>query len=164
MASYIVLEAPQGPDSNHSNTRFIADRFAWLALIFPFVWLAAHRLWLLALAVFLAQIIVVQLAAALGLGSAGFLGVLAISLLVALEGRQLVISHLTSRGWSLKAALPTDNLNAAEQIYYALYAREKQPTLASNQTVDWSNRAGAASGQTLDDPMGIFQFDVKGRR
>jgi hypothetical protein len=164
MASYIVLEAPQGPDSNHSNTRFIADRFSWLALIFPFLWLAAHRLWLLAFTVFLAQIIVVQLAAAFEFGAMGLLGSLAISLLVALEGRQFVINHLIARGWTLQAALPADNLSVAEQIYYALYACEKPPTLASNQTVDWSKKAAVTSGQTLDELMGIFQFDVKGRR
>ncbi|MGG2478320.1 DUF2628 domain-containing protein, partial [Rhizobium sp. BR5] len=40
MTSYLVLEAPNGPDRDHKTTRFIADRFVWLALIAPWLWLA----------------------------------------------------------------------------------------------------------------------------
>ena len=56
MTSYLVLEAPGGPDRDHRTTRFIADRFSWLALLFPWLWFAIHRMWWIAVSVVILQV------------------------------------------------------------------------------------------------------------
>jgi hypothetical protein len=96
MTSYLVLEAPTGPDRDHKTTRFVADRFSWLALIFPWIWLASNRLWLAALAAFFMQLIASQLSMLPGLGIVGLLSGLAIALLCALEGRNFLVQHMVS--------------------------------------------------------------------
>lgn len=164
MASYIVLEAPGGPDKNHSNTKFIADRFSWLALFFPWLWLALHRLWLYGALVFVLQLALGNLAAASSYSSLGFWLAFGISVLVALEGRNLMVNRWISRGWQVKAVIPADSLDAAEQVYYSLYRAGENGTTIEAQSFNWSPSGSAAAALTLDDPSGIFQYDVKGRR
>jgi hypothetical protein len=164
MASYIVLEAPGGPNKNHSDTKFIADRFSWTALFFPWLWLALHRLWLYAALVFFLQLGLGNLAATGDYSALGIFLPVAISLFVALEGRQLVINRWVAKGWSIKAAIPAMNINAAEQVYYSLYPAGETGPKIEVEHFNWVPSGQAAPAQTLDDPSGIFQFDVKGRR
>lgn len=166
MASYIVLEAPAGPNADHSDTKFIADRFSWLALFFPWLWLALHGLWLYAVSVFTLQVALSSIFAGMGYSGLSILSPFAISVLVALEGRNLSINKWLSKGWRMKAAISATSLDLAEQIYYALAAPVSGSAQQTDvQTAQWSVSSRSASqAQILDDPTGIFQFDVKGRR
>lgn len=164
MASYIVLEAPAGPDQNHSHTKFIADRFSWLALFFPWLWLALHRLWLYAIAVLALQLLLANIPASFGYPALNVIAPFAVSLLVALEGRHLVITRWLKKGWQMKAAIPAISLDAAEQVYYSLYPAGETAPKHDAKSINWSPIGPHAPALTLDDPSGIFQFDVKGRR
>lgn len=164
MTSYIVLEAPGGPDKSHSNTKFIADQFSWLALFFPWLWLALHRLWLYAAAVFALQIALATLGDTLQNTALATFAPLSISILVALEGRNLIVNRLLSNGWQMKAAISAVNVQSAEQVFYGLYPAGMKAETQDEKNYSWPTSGNSAPAQILDDPIGIFQFEVKGRR
>ena len=164
MTSYIVLEAPGGPDKYHSNTKFIADQFSWLALFFPWLWLALHRLWLYAVAVFALQIALASLGEAMQNTVLAMFAPLSISVLVAFEGKNLIINRLLSIGWRMKAAISAVNIQSAEQVYYGLYPAGMKAEAQDERSYSWPASGNNAPAQILDDPIGIFQFEVKGRR
>lgn len=163
MTSYLVLEAPDGPDRNHKTTRFVADRFSWLALVFPWIWLGSHRLWFAATATFIMQLIASQLSTLPGLGIVGLLSGLTIALLCGLEGRNFLVQHMISKGWQLKTVVTAPDLSTAEDIYFSdRPLTETVDMKISNPVWNASSEASRAYGVT--DAAGLFQFDYNGRR
>lgn len=80
---------------------FVKDGIAWLALLFPVLWLLFHRMWLVLLG-FIAVVAVFSFCAgALGLGdaAAGVLSV-ALSIVLALEANELRRWTLHRRGYT----------------------------------------------------------------
>ena len=160
MKSYLVLTPPGGSDPDHRKTIVMADRFSWLALLFPWIWLLTKRLWLPAIAVFLLQAIASQLTQVAGLGLVGFLCALSINLLVALEGRHFYSEVLIRRGWALQDVITAADLETAEELYFAgqQQARTELPAVAG-----WA-RPSAAPSSTEWNQGGIGLFDHQGGR
>lgn len=162
MTSYLVLEAPGGADRDHRTTRFIADRFSWLALLFPWIWFAIHRMWWVAISIVVLQIAAGQVARLDGFGIIGILFALSVGLVAGFEGRNLVQRHLIAKGWTLKDVIVAHDLSTAEEIYFSnLPEQDQTPTLVSQS--EWKTR-DRVGGFMTNDPAGSFQFDLNGRR
>lgn len=116
MASYLVL-TPPATLRNDEDARFIADRFSWIAFLFPAIWLLFKRQWIAGIAVAILQSIVTILTSEPRAMLAGLLIELALRLLVALEGPAFVARRLESHGWTLQSVIATDDLALAEMIH-----------------------------------------------
>ncbi len=114
MASYLVLTSPGAPRTD-VDARFIADKFSWIAFIFPAIWLLFQRQWVAGIAVAILQGLVAFATPEPSL--AGFLIELALRLLVALEGPAFVARRLEAAGWTLQSVITADDLPTAEMIY-----------------------------------------------
>lgn len=114
MASYLVLTSPGAPRTE-VDARFIADKFSWIAFVFPAIWLLFQRQWLAGIAAALLQGLVAFATPEPSL--AGFLIELALRLLVALEGPAFVARRLEAAGWTLQSIITADDLPTAEMIY-----------------------------------------------
>ncbi len=162
MTSYLVLEAPGRADRDHRTTRFIADRFSWLALLLPWIWFAIHRMWWVAISIVVLQIAAGQVARLDGFGIIGILFALSVGLVAGFEGRNLVQRHLIAKGWTLKDVIVAHDLSTAEEIYFSnLPEQDQTPTLVSQP--EWKTR-DRVGGFMTNDPAGSFQFDLNGRR
>jgi Protein of unknown function (DUF2628) len=116
MASYLVLTPPAAL-GNDEDARFIADKFSWIAFLFPAIWLLFKRQWIAGFVIAILQSIVAILTSEPRAMLAGLLIELALRLLVALEGPAFVARRLESLGWTLQAVIATDDLALAEMIY-----------------------------------------------
>jgi hypothetical protein len=116
MASYLVLTPPAAL-RNDEDARFIADKFSWIAFLFPAIWLLVKRQWIAGITVAILQSMVTILTSEPRAMLAGLLVELALRLLVALEGPALVARRLESDGWTLQSVIATDDLALAEMIY-----------------------------------------------
>jgi hypothetical protein len=158
MRSYLVLTPPGGPDSDHRSTLFLRDGFAWTALLFPWIWLLANRLWIAGIAIFLLQGLSGFVMGLPGFELAGGLLGFALSLLVALEGRHYRSESLIHRGWTLKAVIAAPNLDIAEDIFFSgLPEPQKQPMPAS---AEWAKDAKPAAAWPTP-PMGLFEHGAR---
>ena len=117
MATFLVL-IPPGAKSRDESARIVRDRFSWLALVMPVVWLLWHRAWLAAALAFAVQALGSAVADHPVFGLAGLGLCLATSLLVALEGPSMVVAGLERRGWTVDAVISADDRETAEEIYY----------------------------------------------
>jgi hypothetical protein len=160
MTSYFVLEAPGGPDRDHLSTRFIADRFSWLALFVPWGWFAVQRVWWLAIGIVVLQVTASQISGLEGYAITGALFAGAIGLIAGFEGRNILVHHLVSKGWTLKDVVNARNLSTAEDIYFSNLPDSEIVQAATIPQPEWK-RGG---NFTTDDPAGSFQFDLNGRR
>jgi len=158
LKSYLVL-TPPGADPDHRKTVILADRFSWLALFFPWIWLLTKRLWLPALAVFLAQIAAGQLTQLPGFAVPGVLIAISINLLVALEGRHFYSESLIRRGWTLQDVITAADLDTAEEIYFAGLPKVSTTPVAA---ADWASPARVLSPKAWGG-SGIGLFDQGGR-
>ena len=109
MASYLVLTPPAAL-RNDEDARFIADKFSWIAFLFPAIWLLFKRQWIAGIAVAILQLVVTTLTSEPRAMLAGFL--------VALEGPAFVARGLEAGGWTLQSIIATDDLALAEMIYH----------------------------------------------
>ncbi|MBW9065431.1 DUF2628 domain-containing protein [Rhizobium herbae] len=116
MASYLVLTPPAAL-KNDEDARFIADKFSWIAFLFPAIWLLFKRQWIAGIVVVILQSIVAILTSEPRAMLAGLLIELALRLLVALEGPAFVARRLEADGWTLQSVIATDDLTLAEMIY-----------------------------------------------
>ncbi|URK86624.1 DUF2628 domain-containing protein [Rhizobium sp. RCAM05350] len=116
MASYLVLTPPAAL-RNDEDARFIADKFSWIAFIFPAIWLLFKRQWIAGIAVAILQSAVTILTSEPRAMLAGLLIELALRLLVALEGPAFIMRRLEAHGWTLQSIIATDDLALAEMIY-----------------------------------------------
>ena len=96
MASYLVLTPPAAL-GNDEDARFIADKFSWIAFLFPAIWLLFKRQWIAGIVVAILQSIMAILTSRAPLPCwQGLLIELALRLLVALEGPAFVARRLES--------------------------------------------------------------------
>lgn len=134
MASYIVLEPTDAVKLKPAkriagdNTIFVRDEFTVFALILPFLWLLAHRLWWHALMVALIgggafSVLGSYLSSAFVVSGLSFL----LSLFVALEGRNWYLTALRRKGYEEVALISANHLSDAEILYFygALKPAEK---------------------------------------
>ncbi|MGO4564268.1 DUF2628 domain-containing protein [Rhizobium sp. 2YAF20] len=150
MASYLILTPASGPGKDHENTRFIRDGFSLLAFFFPWIWLLWQRLWLSGIAAFLLQMFGLALIGKAALWPAGIAILLGVSLLAAVEGRNLVARRLVAMGWKETGLVSARRLSEAEEIYFAEIPDEMATNIPS---VYWDipthgtgNSGGAALG------------------
>ena len=152
MAAYVVMEPP-GRGEKVDATVLVRDGFAWFGLLVPPLWFAWHRLWIEAGIAFVVMGALSMLAQYLGLGLAGSLLSLLVSLYVGLEGQGLRIAALRRRGWhewgvveaatlddadvrqALEAEPPADEVvPAPRMVPDAALARPSQPGIALGLT------------------------------
>jgi hypothetical protein len=152
MAAYVVMEPP-GRGEKADSTVLVHDGFTWLGLLVPPLWFAWHRLWIEAGIAFVVMGALSMLAQYLGLGLAGSLLSLLVSLYVGLEGQGLRIAALRRRGWrewgvveaatlddadirqALEAEAPEDEVvPAPRMVPDAALARPSQPGIALGLT------------------------------
>ena len=117
MAAFLVL-IPPGARKGDEKARIVRDRFSWLALFLPVIWLLWHRAWLAAALAFAVQALGSAVSDHPVFGLAGLGLSLATSLLVALEGPSMVVAGLERRGWTVDAVIVADDRKTAEDIYY----------------------------------------------
>ncbi|MCV3206325.1 DUF2628 domain-containing protein [Mesorhizobium sp. YC-39] len=115
MAIYVVMEPPGS--SEKPDTAFVRDGFSWLGFLVPPLWLLWHRLWIEAALAFVVMAVLSMLAEKLGLGLAGSLLSLLVSLYVGLEGAALRIGALRRRGWHEWGVVEADRLDDADTRY-----------------------------------------------
>ncbi|RVA40813.1 DUF2628 domain-containing protein [Mesorhizobium sp. M7A.F.Ca.US.001.01.1.1] len=116
MATYVVMEPP-GRSEKADATAFVRDGFTWLGLLVPPLWFAWHRLWIEAALTFVVMGLLSMLGQKLGLGVAGSLLSLLVSLYVGLEGQGLRIAALRRRGWHEWGAVEAGWLDDADTRY-----------------------------------------------
>jgi Protein of unknown function (DUF2628) len=159
MASYLVLTSP-GALKSDENARFIADKFSWVAFIFPAIWLLFQRQWVAGIAVAILQHVVTYLTPEPRLILAGLLIELALRLLVALEGPAFVARGLEAKGWTLKSVITADDLPTAEMIYDHAIATD---TTETNDT--WKPPVmPAAPATTAGNRAAVGLFENYGER
>lgn len=117
MATFLVL-IPPGAKSQDERARIVRDRFSWLALFLPVIWLLWHRAWLAAALAFAVQALGSAVSDHPVFGLAGLGLFLATNLLVALEGPSMVAAGLERRGWTVDAVISAGDRETAEDIYY----------------------------------------------
>ncbi|QKD00488.1 DUF2628 domain-containing protein [Mesorhizobium loti] len=116
MPSYVVMEPP-GRSEKVDATAFVRDGFTWLGLLVPPLWLAWNRLWIEAALAFIVMGALSMLGQRLGLGLAGSLLSLLVSLYVGLEGQGLRIAALRRRGWHEWGVVQAGQLDDADLRY-----------------------------------------------
>ncbi|MBX4890759.1 DUF2628 domain-containing protein [Rhizobium bangladeshense] len=156
-SSYIFLTPPGATNATADETRTIRDGFTFLGLLFPWIWLLAHRLWLHAAAAFALQTIGGALMDEPGLWPAGVTIMLGVNMIVGLEGQNWRIRDLAAKGWNENALIAADKLDIAEQIYFS-----DGPAAADHDDTvvpDWQNKPGANSSRGQATSLGLFGFD-----
>ncbi|WP_442580823.1 DUF2628 domain-containing protein [Mesorhizobium sp. ASY16-5R] len=118
MARFVVME-PAGAfgDDAAAEARIVRDGFSLLGFVFPPFWLLWHGLVIEALVTFAAMFGIAAATELLGLGPAGSLLSLLLSIYVGLEGSALRIAALRRRGWREWGVLEADSLADAETRY-----------------------------------------------
>ncbi len=117
MRRYRIFE-PAGAQGRTEGALFLRDGFRPWALVVPGLWLLRHRLWIPAVAVFLAEVVAKVAAPEGGVPAAALLSLL-IGLAVALEGPSLRARRLARRGWRETGAVWARDERDAELLYYA---------------------------------------------
>jgi hypothetical protein len=141
MATFLVL-IPPGAKTGDEKARFVRDRFSWIALVLPVIWLLWHRAWLAAALAFAVQSLGSAIADHPVFGLAGLGISFATGLLVALEGPSMVVATFERKGWTVDAVIAADDRATAEEIYdmetpaSETQARENgaQPLLPASET------------------------------
>ncbi|TPK08021.1 DUF2628 domain-containing protein [Mesorhizobium sp. B2-5-9] len=116
MTAYVVMEPP-GRSEKVDTTTLVRDGFTWLGLLVPPLWLAWHRMWVEAALAFVVMGVLSMLGQRLGLGVAGSLLSLLVSLYVGLEGQGLRIAALRRRGWHEWGVVEAGWLSDADMRY-----------------------------------------------
>jgi hypothetical protein len=155
MTSYLVYTPPG--DKPADDIRLIADRFSWLAFIFPAFWLLFKRQWLAGITVFVLQGALAIATSEPSLLIAGLLAELALRLLVALEGPRFLAARMEADGWTLQTVISADDRATAEAISDSLL--ESPVTPRSTIAVK-----SASNGTTETGTPAFGLFETYGER
>ncbi|MBD9374431.1 DUF2628 domain-containing protein [Rhizobium sp. ARZ01] len=152
-ASYLILTPPGAPAAAE-NATFIRDGFRWTAFFFPVPWLLVHRLWFWGIIALVLQVAASILTDSSELAAAGFTLALAVSLLTALEGPQVLARSREARNWTLRSIVSARDLQTAEQIYYSAHATPEKPASAPTLPIAGTNtKAGSPPA------LGLLGYD-----
>ncbi len=115
LTRFIVFEPPEGQRTK--DAVFVRDAFSFWALLFTFLWLFRHGLWIAGLAALGLSVAITLL------GEQGFELTAAVlqallGILIALEGPSLRAARYRRRGWREVAAFQAGDLAEAELRYY----------------------------------------------
>jgi hypothetical protein len=163
MPTYTVHAPPAGKESAADPQRFVFVRdgfYVWAFVLAP-LWLLVHRLWL-ALAGYLALSLVIGVGLRL-LGvadTAQFNVSLLIALLVGFEAATLWRWTLSRRGWTMLGFAVGDDLEAAEQRFFAAWSARRgsaQPEAGTRSEPPAPSAAPVRRGApSPSDVIGLF--------
>ena len=114
MAVYVVMEPPKRGDAV-----LVRDGFHLFGFLTPPIWLLWHRLWIEAIVAFAVAMVLAAVGEVAGLGFAGTLLSLLVSVYVGIEGAALRIAALRRRGWREWGVVEASDLGDAEIHYLA---------------------------------------------
>lgn len=118
MAVYVVMEPPGTNRSDGAaGAVLVRDAFSLLAFLLPPLWLLWHRLWIEAALAFALGVGLTALGEVAGLGFAGAVLSLAVSIYVGLEGPALRVNVMRRRGWQEWGVVEGSDLAEAEIRY-----------------------------------------------
>ncbi len=119
MSAYVVYQPQSGDaEARAANTRFVRDAFSWLALVFPLLWLAFHRLWFAVALVLVASVGVFLLGGIPGLAWTIVPLDLLIGLYVAVEGAAWRMAAAERSGLSAVGVVEATSLQDAELRFF----------------------------------------------
>ncbi|TMJ50209.1 MAG: DUF2628 domain-containing protein [Alphaproteobacteria bacterium] len=154
MAIYTVYEPPlRSADARHADRFvFVRDGFFWSAFLLAPLWMLRHRLWL-------ALLLYVAVAVAIGAGaqffrlSAGTTAAIAflMSLLIGFEASTLRRWALARRKWTNVGVVVGDDLELAERRFFDAWIRHELPSRGARPNPVPSMRSPAQ-----DDVIGLF--------
>lgn len=116
MAVYVAMEPP-GRSTDAEATVFLRDGFAWLAFLFPPLWLLWHGLWIEAVLAFVAFGLLSALGEPFGFVAVAAALTLLLMLFIGLEGQALRIAALARRGWKQWGVVVADGVEDADARY-----------------------------------------------
>jgi hypothetical protein len=152
MASFVVMDAPQGSD----QSVYIRDGFHFLAFLVPPLWLVWHRLWIEALIAFAAMALLGALGSVSGFGEAAPLLSLLVSIYIGLEASALRIAALRRRGWSEWGVVDAANRDEAELKHVHGFGTESVELAISPLPAPMPH---SASPRTATGPaLGLFSY------
>jgi Protein of unknown function (DUF2628) len=99
------------------DAMLVRDGFHLFGFLTPPLWLLWHRLWIEAVVAFAAAMVLGVLGEVAGLGLAGSLLSLLVSVYVGIEGAALRLAALRRRGWTEWGVVEADSLDDAEARY-----------------------------------------------
>ncbi len=121
MASHVVmLPAAGSPQNRADEAVLVRDGFSWLAFLVPPLWLLWHRLWAEGIIAILLMGAFSGLGEMAGMGIAGSLLGLLVSIYVGLEGQAMRVAALRRRGYRQWGVVEGGNADEA----YMRYAHE----------------------------------------
>lgn len=157
MASFVVMEPPRGTPTD--RTRFVRDGFSFLALLFPFLWLLWHRLWIEAALVFGFMMLAGTLAETQAWAEPLAPLTLLAGLYVALEGPALRMAGLARRGWHEAGVVEAADSDEAELRWFGRNAgRTEVSTTAVAATHDGTKVPSGTSATAASAPLGLFGY------
>lgn len=134
MTSFLVhVPASCEPGSSEGLDRsvFVKDRFHWLALVFPVLWLIYHRAWLPLLAYVIAAVGVLFAESLAGLpDQTVLLSQLLINAALVVFAPDVRSRTLTRRGWRLVDVVAAADEDEAARRFYARWLQAAGPARA----------------------------------
>lgn len=164
MTRYLVFEPPakaassEGPVSPSDRAVFLRDALARWAVLFPFLWLFRHGLFLAGAFVLVAWIGLGVIAERQGLGLAAGVLPLLLGALVALEGPSLRAARYRRKGYVEAAVVDADDATEAAILYYAGEVYRPGPAAAPS-----AHGAAIAEGRPIRGKA-MSLLDPAGRR
>lgn len=160
MASYVVMEPPA---RGSEDAVIVRDGFHIFAFILPVVWLLVHRLWIEALAVFAATLVIAAVGSYFATGTVATVASLALGVVVGLEGAALQLAALRRKGWRDWGVVEAERAIDAE-IRYLTEVGTMEDDVARQPVNFHDNSApGARRDQPVAGPaLGLLAYPVKG--
>jgi hypothetical protein len=154
MSVYVVMEPPKRGDAV-----LVRDGFHLFGFLTPPLWLLWHRLWIEAIVAFAAAMVLGVLGEVAGLGLAGSLLSLLVSVYVGIEGAALRLAALRRRGWKEWGAVEADNFDDAEARYLIEAERQAGGELREPGLPAWSQPIVPA--RRSEPALGLFNYPGK---
>ena len=127
---FYTIHAPRrpwaGPDTAIAEARAVKDGFSWPAFVFSFLWALWHRLWLVAVLIFVAEFAIGLLVGLVGFGGTVNAAVsLGMALVVGWLANDLRRDHLERRGLAdLGIVMAASGEDAIERYFTETTPRE----------------------------------------
>ncbi len=126
MIAYTVHE-PSKPSSDlltrADEVVFVKEGIAWLALVFPILWLLAQRMWIVLAAFIGLTVLISVLVMALGANEeAAAWSTIGLGLVLALEANDLRRWNMERRGYKMVAAVTARSRDDCEMKFFSDFA------------------------------------------